>query len=95
MSNLIWKIKRFFSGLVPYAIAGLLLYGGYNLYKKGTFRAFRYGVGHGVTAVLKQVPFFGKKFGKYSYAYSGKHYKQKRKHHRGKRHNKRHHRRHR
>jgi hypothetical protein len=74
MSNLIWRIKQAINKMIPYAIIFGLLYGGYNLYRKGTFR---HGIVPGVTSMLHKVPFFGSKFKHYhpSFAYSKKHYK--------------------
>ena len=74
MSDLIWKLKRFVRKAFPIALIGAFLYGGYTLYRQG---AFRHGVSHAVTSVLRRLPYFGSRFrhysgGRSSYAYSGR-----------------------
>lgn len=47
---------------MPLAIAAVVAWGGYSLYKEG---AFRKGVGGAVNHVLHKIPYFGSRFGHY------------------------------
>lgn len=86
MSSFTWQIKQFIRKLLPFAIVGGILYGGYNLHQEG---AFRRGVGPFVTSMLSKIPVFGSQFKrssshrKYpSYAYGNKSYRKGKKYHR-------------
>ena len=95
MGSWSWKIKNFLRKILPFTVAGLILYGGYHFYKKGIFR---HGMKPAVFALLHKIPYFGSRFSHYghgSYAYSGRHgYRHGRLHRHGRR-GHRHHRRHR
>lgn len=56
MDNLIWKIKNFFRSLIPLVVIGGIAFGGWNLYKSGTFRN---GIQPGIASLVRKVPFFG------------------------------------
>lgn len=87
MDSLIWKIKQLFRQILPLAIVGALIWGGYNMYKAG---ALRRGIGPAFTATLHKIPYFGSRFRHYtggSSSYSkygksssrrGKHYRRSR-----------------
>jgi hypothetical protein len=62
MGRLLDKIRELISGLIPIAIIGALLFGGYHLYQKGTFRR---GIGPAVSSVLHKIPYFGSRFKHY------------------------------
>lgn len=63
MDNLIWKLKSLIRQLLPMALIGAVLYGGYLSYKEG---AFRRGIGSGITHMLGKVPVFGSHLKRYS-----------------------------
>jgi hypothetical protein len=95
MDNLTWKVKQMFRKLMPLLIGAVVLYGGYNLYRKGTFR---HGIMPGVTSMLRNVPVLGSHFRRsgwgstaYRSSYGNSH--RRNRGHRG--HGRRHHRRHR
>lgn len=76
MSDFTWKLKQFLRKIFPLALIGALLYGGWNLYKQGTFR---HGPKYAVMTILHKIPYFGSRFRHYggyssgpSYAYSGR-----------------------
>lgn len=86
--SMMWKIKRFFKKAFPIALIAGVLYFGYNLYKKGTFRG---GFSQSFHRVVRQLPYFGSRFRGYSgsssfatnsgYRRGGrKHYRQYKKH---------------
>lgn len=93
MGALTWKIKRWFRQLLPIALAGLVVWGGYTMFfARGGFR----GAKNAVTRVLRQVPFFGSRFRSGGHRSSRVHayrYHSRRRHH--VRRSRRHHRRHR
>lgn len=62
LDNLIWKLKMWFRKLLPIALIGAVLYGGYDMYRAGVFRR---GVGPAVTYMLHKIPYFGSRFGHY------------------------------
>jgi hypothetical protein len=86
MSKLMWKLREAVSNLIPLMIAGAIIYGGYTLYRQGTFRN---GVGPAVTRVLHKIPYFGSRFKHYNgsgYAVAPRSRKSMRSSKRGKRH---------
>lgn len=62
MGRLLDKVRELISSLIPLAVVGALLFGGYNLYKKG---AFRRGIGPAVSSALHSIPYFGSRFKHY------------------------------
>lgn len=56
-------MREFLRKLVLLAMVGALGYGGYHLYRQGTFRR---GLGPAVASVLQKVPYFGSRFKHYS-----------------------------
>ena len=87
MQNLWWKLKETLRKAMPLIITFAILYGCYNVYRKGYFR---HGLVSGTTRLMSKIPIVGSLFRHRggSYSYSG------RRHHRH-RHHRRHHRRHR
>ena len=70
MGNLSWKAKQFVRKLLPITLILAAVYGGYSMYRKGTFRR---GIGPAMGSVLKHIPYFGSRFKHYgqskSYSY--------------------------
>ena len=60
--NLNWRLRQLGQNIVPIAIVGVLAYGGWNLYKKGTFR---HGLRPGIQSVVGKIPVFGTHLRKY------------------------------
>ena len=59
MGALTWKIKRWFRQLMPFALAALVVWGGYTMFfSRSGFR----GAKNSVARVLRNVPFFGSRF---------------------------------
>lgn len=71
MSGLMYKIREFLQNLIPVAIVGALAFGGYTLYKQGTFRN---GLRPAVSSLVKKIPYFGTKFGHYTSGSSDRSY---------------------
>ena len=78
MNDLMWKLKQLFRKVLPFAVIGGLLYGGWTLHRQG---AFRHGPKHAILAILHKIPYFGSRFQHYggggygpspSYSYSGR-----------------------
>lgn len=66
-----WRIKQLFRKILPFLVIGGVAFGGWHLYKTN----FRHGRASFVR-VLKQIPYFGSRFGHYnggSRHYSRKH----------------------
>jgi hypothetical protein len=85
MNNLIWKLKQLFRQALPLVLIGGLLYGAYNLYRKGVLQR---GVKPTINYVVRQIPILGshfKPFGR-SYSYSKRHHRRHGKHRRSRRH---------
>ena len=107
MSDLVWKIRQWFRKCVPLVMVGALAFGGYHLYRQGTFRN---GLGT-LSSWTSKIPYFGSKFshsgassrvshGGSSYSKSkslarAKGRKHSKRYSKGKRHSRKHHRRHR
>lgn len=90
-----YKVRQLAEKIIPLTIVGALAYGGWTLYKKGTFR---YGLKPALTQAVSDIPYFGSRFRHYIGSSNGSSYvasksKHSRKH--GKRHHGRRHRRHR
>ena len=63
MSSWTWKIRQAVSNLIPIAVIGAIVFGGWHFYKKGTFR---HGIAPAVSSTLRQIPYFGSRFKHYS-----------------------------
>lgn len=63
MNAFLYKVREFAQNLIPVAIIGALAFGGYNLYKQGTFR---HGLKPAMHSIVKKIPYFGTKFGHYT-----------------------------
>lgn len=73
MSNFSWKVKQWFRKMLPLALIVAVLYGGYHLYRQGTFRR---GLKPAITSMLHKLPYFGSRYKHYnrsqSYSYGSK-----------------------
>ena len=63
MSSFLYKVREFLQNLIPVAIIAGLAFGGYSLYKQGTFRN---GLKPAMHTIVKKIPYFGTRFGHYS-----------------------------
>ena len=81
-----WKIKRWFRQLLPIALAGAVVWGGYNMFfTRGGLRGPRIAI----TRALRHIPFFGSRFrshSSYRYGRSQRSYRKYYGHRRGKYH---------
>jgi len=62
MGNLSWKIREAFRKFLPLAIVLAVAYGGYQMYRKGSFR---HGLKPAIYSVLHKLPYFGSRFRHY------------------------------
>jgi len=87
LDNIIYKVKQLLRKALPLVLIALVLYGAYNVYRRGSLSR---GLKYTATSVLRKIPFIGSKFGhSSSYSYSGRGHR----HHHGRyRHHRRHHR---
>ena len=70
MSGFMYKVREFLQNLIPVAIIGALAFGGYHLYKQGTFRN---GLRPAMSSIVKKIPYFGTRFGHYTTGSSSYH----------------------
>ena len=92
MGDLVWQIKQLIRKLMPLAIVGAVVYGGYTFHKQGVFR---HGPKYAVATLLNKVPVFGSRLRRM--AFPGKSYvaKGSNRYKKSYRHGRRRHRRHR
>lgn len=60
--GLSYKVRQLGEKIIPLSLASALLFGGWHLYKTGTFR---YGIKPVLTAAVSHIPYFGSRFRHY------------------------------